>query len=76
MVPIALVFDLDDTLYLERDFARSGFAAAGDWLQQELGIGGFAETGWRIFEAGDRARTEPESDRNVIRTEGYAPPFV
>ncbi len=56
MVPIALVFDLDDTLYLERDFARSGFAAAGDWLQQELGIGGFAETCWRIFEAGDRAR--------------------
>ena len=24
----------DDTLYLERDFARSGFAAAGEWLER------------------------------------------
>lgn len=27
-----IVFDLDDTLYLERDFAFSGYAAAGEWL--------------------------------------------
>lgn len=28
-----IVFDLDDTLYLERDFAFSGYRAAGDWLE-------------------------------------------
>ncbi|OWK22606.1 hypothetical protein AJ87_42810 [Rhizobium yanglingense] len=27
-----LVFDLDDTLYLESDFAKSGFEAASAWL--------------------------------------------
>ena len=26
-----IVLDLDDTLYLERDYARSGFAAVG-WI--------------------------------------------
>jgi putative hydrolase of the HAD superfamily len=31
-----LVFDLDDTLYLERDFAFSGFEAVGRWLQEQL----------------------------------------
>jgi putative hydrolase of the HAD superfamily len=36
------VFDLDDTLYLERDFACSGFAAVGRHLRDELGIEGFA----------------------------------
>jgi putative hydrolase of the HAD superfamily len=33
-----LVFDLDDTLYPERQFAVSGFAAAGRWAQVELGV--------------------------------------
>ena len=37
MLPIGVIFDLDDTLYLERDFARSGFIAAGDWLRREAG---------------------------------------
>lgn len=30
-----IVFDLDDTLYLERDFAFSGYRAAGDWLEAQ-----------------------------------------
>ncbi|MDB5525364.1 MAG: putative hydrolase of the superfamily, partial [Rhizobium sp.] len=38
-----LVFDLDDTLYLERDFARSGFRATGDWLKNTMGIDSLAQ---------------------------------
>ena len=33
-----LVFDLDDTLYPERDFALSGFKAAERWASAELGL--------------------------------------
>ncbi len=32
----AVVFDLDDTLYLERSFALSGFAAVGAWLREHM----------------------------------------
>jgi len=53
----AIVFDLDDTLYLERDFVRSGFRAAGDWLQRERGVDGLAEAAWRAFERGVRGHT-------------------
>jgi putative hydrolase of the HAD superfamily len=51
-----VVFDLDDTLYLERDFARSGFAAAGEWLERELGVRNLDATCERIFAAGHRFR--------------------
>ena len=37
MPRLRLVFDLDDTLYPERQFAISGFSAAGDWARQTLG---------------------------------------
>ncbi|UJF33198.1 HAD family hydrolase [Paenibacillus hexagrammi] len=33
-----LVFDLDDTLYDESSYVRSGFQAVGNWLHQEYGI--------------------------------------
>lgn len=51
-----IVFDLDDTLYLERDFAHSGFRATADWIEANTGIAHFAETCAEIFAAGDRAR--------------------
>ena len=35
--PAVLIFDLDDTLYLERDFAVSGFKVADEWLRRENG---------------------------------------
>lgn len=38
-----LVFDLDDTLYPEREFALSGFAAVEAWLQAKHHLGGFLE---------------------------------
>jgi len=34
----ALVFDLDDTLFPERDFVLSGFQAVGDWLETNLSL--------------------------------------
>jgi len=34
----AIVFDLDDTLYLERDFVMSGFHAVAKWSEQFLSI--------------------------------------
>jgi putative hydrolase of the HAD superfamily len=34
--PIRIVFDLDDTLYPERQFALSGFAAASRWASERL----------------------------------------
>ncbi len=51
-----VVFDLDDTLYLERDFVLSGFAAADRWLTSEKGVSGFAERAGRIFAGGLRGR--------------------
>ncbi len=38
MSRIRIVFDLDDTLYPERDFALSGFAAAGRWAAERHGV--------------------------------------
>lgn len=52
--PAVVVWDVDDTLMLERDFARSGFAAVGAWLAAERGLEGFSEAAWAIFEAGGR----------------------
>jgi putative hydrolase of the HAD superfamily len=54
MPPLCLVFDLDDTLYLERDFVRSGFEAAGAWLYTKMRVSGFAALAWTAFESGKR----------------------
>ena len=35
---LRVVFDLDDTLYPERAFALSGFAAASAWASGEWGV--------------------------------------
>jgi putative hydrolase of the HAD superfamily len=51
---IVVTFDLDDTLYLERHFVRSGFAAVGGWLASERGARGFEACAWRLFEGGQR----------------------
>jgi putative hydrolase of the HAD superfamily len=49
-----VVFDVDDTLYLERDYVRSGSRAVGDWAAKNLGIRGFADLAWAAFEDGVR----------------------
>jgi putative hydrolase of the HAD superfamily len=49
-----VVFDLDDTLFLERDYVRSGFRAVDAWLRGHHGVGGFFDRALRLFEAGQR----------------------
>lgn len=49
-----VIFDLDDTLYLERDFVRSGFQAVDRWCEEELGLGGVEELAQEYFESGRR----------------------
>jgi putative hydrolase of the HAD superfamily len=50
----AVVFDIDDTLYLERDYVRSGFAAAGNWARDHLGVADLSDRAWDAFVAGRR----------------------
>ena len=52
--PLCLVFDMDDTVYLERDYVRSGFRAVGAWVSAEMQVHDFAERAWALFEAGQR----------------------
>ena len=49
-----VVFDIDDTLYLESDYVRSGFRATGAWVSEHLGIEGFFDHAWNAFQRGDR----------------------
>jgi putative hydrolase of the HAD superfamily len=49
-----IVFDVDDTLYLERDYVRSGFRAVGERVRERLGVAGFDEVAWALFERGQR----------------------
>lgn len=50
------VLDLDDTLYLERDYVRSGFTAVDRLAVERVGIHGFGDACWRSFVDGDRGR--------------------
>lgn len=52
-----VVFDIDDTLYLERDYVRSGFEACGRLLEAEYGLDRFGDTAWHLFESGVRGDT-------------------
>jgi putative hydrolase of the HAD superfamily len=55
----AILFDMDDTLYLERDYVMSGFGAVARWLETETGIPA-AATRLRLidlFEEGERGNT-------------------
>ena len=52
-----IVWDIDDTLYLERDYVKSGFDAVGVWLHSERGVAGFGPVAWRLFEEGIRGDT-------------------
>lgn len=49
-----VVLDVDDTLYLERSYVRSGFDAVGRHLADSLGLDGVGRTLWSNFESGVR----------------------
>jgi putative hydrolase of the HAD superfamily len=46
------VFDLDDTLYLERDYVLSGFRAVGTWVESNLNLTDFARSASELFSSG------------------------
>lgn len=48
-----VIFDLDDTLYSEKEYVKSGYKAVSDYLG-----GGYEEKLWRFFEAGKPAIDE------------------
>ena len=52
-----IVLDIDDTLYLEREYVKSGFLAVAAWADSELGVRGFADRAWSEFMAGHRSDT-------------------
>ena len=49
-----LVFDMDDTLYFERDYVLSGFRCVGAWVAETLGVEGLGEMAIRLFDLGYR----------------------
>ncbi|WP_423605185.1 HAD family hydrolase [Sphingomonas sp. MS122] len=51
-----IVFDLDDTLYRECDYVRSGIRSVDVWVQWRLGVHGFAAIATRLWHAGRRDR--------------------
>lgn len=53
----AVVFDLDDTLFPERDYVRSGYRAVGEHLRRTLGVMRRLEDFmWGLFLAGQSAK--------------------
>ena len=52
----AILFDLDDTLYLERDFVKSGFKTVATLIQNDNGIDKEVVYNrfWSIFNSGER----------------------
>jgi putative hydrolase of the HAD superfamily len=51
---VCLVFDLDDTLYPEASYARSGLRAAGEWAERELGLAELGPALVALFDGGRR----------------------
>lgn len=53
---LVVVCDLDDTLYLERDYVASGFKAVGGWAEEQMSLAEFGNVAWQLFQAGRRER--------------------
>jgi putative hydrolase of the HAD superfamily len=51
---LCVVFDLDDTLYLEREYVASGFKAVGEWCACHQQISGVQELAQSLFDSGQR----------------------
>jgi putative hydrolase of the HAD superfamily len=51
---VCVVFDLDDTLYMERDYVRSGFDAVDTWCLERMGMRGIKTRAQSLFDQGRR----------------------
>ncbi|SHG29609.1 putative hydrolase of the HAD superfamily [Jatrophihabitans endophyticus] len=74
MTITAWVLDVDDTVYLERDYVRSGFDAVGEWGASAVGVTGVGDTAWQLFLAGTRRSTL--TDAFAARGRPLSPPEV
>jgi putative hydrolase of the HAD superfamily len=54
MLDLCVAFDIDDTLYLERDYVRSGFLEVGRWVSANVGFDDFYRKAWTLFNRGRR----------------------
>ncbi|TFD80580.1 HAD family hydrolase [Cryobacterium fucosi] len=54
MVVGLVVFDMDDTLFLERAYVESGFQAVSEMLAAEHNFTSFFERAWQEFQSGRR----------------------
>jgi len=52
MPRLHIIFDLDDTLYPERQFALAGFRSAARWAEAEFGVSGLASEMTQMLDAG------------------------
>ncbi|MFC0269954.1 HAD family hydrolase [Metabacillus herbersteinensis] len=50
----AIVFDMDDTLYYESDYVRSGMNELGKWVNENYNIDAFYKIAMNFFEKGER----------------------
>lgn len=55
-VSCVIVLDVDDTLYLERDYVRSGFNALTPLVLERTDLAGFGDLAWQRFLEGERGR--------------------
>lgn len=62
----ATIFDLDDTLYSEKDYVRSGYKAVALEFPQ---INAMADKLWKVFERGGKAFDEVLESENVLSNE-------
>ena len=53
-LPTTVVFDLDDTLYLERHYVQSGFQQVGEFVRKQFAVDNFTELAWQLFLHGKR----------------------
>jgi putative hydrolase of the HAD superfamily len=57
VLPACVILDLDDTLFLERDYVISGLTVVGDHVRRTLGHPGFADIAIGLFNDGVRGNT-------------------
>lgn len=50
----AIVFDMDDTLYKEREYVISGFKTVDNWVKEKYRKTGFYDTAIQIFNSGEK----------------------
>jgi len=68
---LCVVFDVDDTLYLEADYVRSGLQAVDTWVRSSRALSGLGGAAWRQFLAGHRGDI---FDRALVELDGRADP--